>query len=144
MLKFLATCIINVVFYVSILSCSNSGGLITNQDQKTFTSYFKFEPTPDVKNFNYFPDETGIDASYWISFECNESTVDKIRERLGLKLEKRPQEGLIGGLNIEPTAWWDTSFVKKERPHSRQKENLYWYLWYDKSKRKVYFLSFDT
>ena len=146
MSRHLLTCVIIATFSVSIISCNNnkSDRSVTKQDQKTFVDYFKFEPTADVKNFNYFPDEMGIDTSYWVSFECNESTFDRIRERLELQQEKKPQDGLIGGLNIEPTAWWDTAFIKKEIPYSRQKENQYWYLWYDKNKKTVYFLTFDT
>ncbi|MDP4262659.1 MAG: hypothetical protein Q8941_09025 [Bacteroidota bacterium] len=144
MLNFIKTYILFVGLSSIIVSCNNSGRPVSKEDQKIFARFFQFEPTPDVKNFYYFPDEPGIDPSYWISFECNESTVARVRESLELQPESQPQEGLIGGLNIEPKPWWDTSFIKKSIPFSRQKENTYRYLWYDKDKRKVYFLSFDT
>jgi hypothetical protein len=136
----------NILLIVSalILSCNEHGRSISKEERKTFTDFFKFEPPSDVKNFDYFPDEVGIDASYWISFECDESTVTKIRERLELHQENKPQDGLIGGLNLEPEPWWDTAFIKKSLPYSWQKENLYRYLWYDKNKKRVYFLAFDT
>jgi hypothetical protein len=133
-----------IIIFIFISSCKNSSRAITKENEKTFIDFFKFEPPSDVKDFDYFPDEQGIDAAYWISFTCNESTVAKIRERLELQPEDKAQEGLVGGLNIEPESWWDTAFIKKAHPYSWQKENLYRYLWYDKNKKKVYFLSFDT
>lgn len=126
-----------------ILSCSNSGRL-SKEDKKIFISFFKTEPPADVRNFHYFPDILDTDTSYWISFECNESSFDKITETLNLRQEEQPQENVLTGLNIEPRAWWDTAFIKKASPYSFQKENMYRYLWYDKAKKKVYFLSFDT
>lgn len=144
-----------LISQIIFISCGNSGSKRgsksissnsshSNNDKKTFLDFFKFEPSPDVKNFHYYPDEVGIDASYWISFECDPSTVEKIKETLHLTESPIATEGLSGGLNVNPSPWWDTAFIYKSKPFEKQEGELYWYLWYNESKKKVYFLTFDV
>ena len=43
-----------------------------------FQSLIGLPPSEDVQNLNVYGDELGIDASYWLSFRCNDSTIEKI------------------------------------------------------------------
>jgi hypothetical protein len=132
-------------FTITFLSCaSNSSDSPTPKVNKNvFFDFFKFEPTPDVRDFNYYADEIGIDASYWISFGCDDSTIQKIHKSLELH-EGKEGRGLFGGLNSSPTKWWDTTFIFKAIPYIKVEEPIYWFLWYDKTKKKAYFLTLDT
>jgi hypothetical protein len=110
-------------------------------------SYFKsligFSPTKDVKHLNSYADELGIDASYWLAFECEDSTVQKIISTLQLKKDSTKRLGFIGGLNTKPTNWWDTSFILNHSPFYKDEERVFWRLWYDSKEKKAYLLTFD-
>ncbi len=121
----------------------NSKNPVPTVDNKVFNDFFKFDLPADVKNFNYYADELGIDASYWISFDCDESTVKKIHQILDLH-EGEAGRGLFGGLNSYPTLWWDTTFLFNARPFTKREEQIFWFIWYDKKNRKAYFLTFDV
>ncbi len=115
----------------------------TKFNKQRFQDFFGFYPTADVKNIYAHSDELGIDASYYFAFECADSTVTKIKKSLFLSADTTGT-GFSGWLNSSPTFWWDTAAIQKIKPFTKQKENLHWYLWYDKAKGKVYFLTFDT
>ncbi len=115
----------------------------TKANRKIFADFFGFPVTPDVYNLYAYADELGIDASYYLAFECNDSTIEKIKQEFDLEQDKT-ETSFGGGLNSSPTFWWDTAFINKAKPFSKQEKNLYWYLWYDKPKKKAYFLTFDT
>ncbi|MFM2386950.1 MAG: hypothetical protein RL660_1707 [Bacteroidota bacterium] len=108
-----------------------------------FEAFMGFAPTADVKNLNSHADEFGIDSSYWLAFECEDSTIDKIISKLQLRESATETEGLIGGLNTHPTSWWDTAFVSHSKPFYKEENRNLWYLWYDSLKKKAYFLTFD-
>ena len=129
-------------------------------NKQRFYEFFDFGPTPDVQNLYCWADRMGIDASYWLSFECHDSTVGKITHNL--QLQPDPQfditccnaDGrmdsiltsgirLYGGLNSDPMPWWDTAFINKSIPFGKAKGDTRSYLWHDGVKHKVYFLSFD-
>ncbi len=108
-----------------------------------FKSFFGLSPTKDVKKLNSYADELGIDASYWLAFECEDSTVKKIVSALQLKKDSAKISGFIGGLNTNPTNWWDTSFILHNNPYYKDEERIIWRLWYDSIGKKAYLLSFD-
>ena len=133
----------------------------TKFNKKRFLEFFGFHPTSDVKNLYCYSDQLGIDASYWFSFECNDSTAEKIVSKLKLQPDRRyimmydstgkvidsildTGNRLSAGLNSSPIDWWDTAFIKKSIPYGKQNGNLHWYLWHDTRNKKVYFLTFDT
>lgn len=138
----------------------DAGAPDTKFNKKRFFEFFRVYPTPDVKNLYCYADQMGIDASYWLAFECNDSTVKKIIDNLQLKPDKQyafimdmqgkvidsiPKDGerLSGGLNSQPAFWWDTTFIKHSEPYGRTEDALCWYLWHDTKNNKVYFLTFD-
>ena len=131
-----------LTFGVILLACgSNYSSPKVNR--KLFIKFFNLDPPTDVKNFYYHSDELGIDASYWISFESSDTTIQKIRQSLQLD-EERVTRGLFGGLNSYPTQWWDTTFIFKAKAYTKQEQNIFWFLWYDRTNRKAYFLTLDT
>ena len=115
----------------------------TRANRKIFADFFGFQVTPDIRNLYAYADELGIDASYYLAFECNDSTIKKIAQKLDLEPDKT-ETSFGGGLNSSPTIWWDTAFINRAKPFSRQEKNLHWYLWHDKPKKRAYFLTFDT
>jgi hypothetical protein len=110
-----------------------------------FLDFFAFPPTEDVKNINSYADETGIDASYWLAFECEDSTIHKIIANLQLEEHKSETQGLYGGLNSSPTSWWDTAFVAHSKPfyNENEQDRICSFLWYNNKVKKAYFLTFD-
>lgn len=131
---FFSVLIFSVVFCLQ--SCFRSSKIY-------FQDFFGFTPTEDVKNLNSFGDELGIDASYWLAFECNDSTIGKIVTNLQLTKSEIETNGLIGGLNTQPTPWWDTAFVSHSKPFTRQDDRILWYLWYNNKTKRAYFLTLD-
>lgn len=113
------------------------------RNHQKFEQFFGFGPTRDVQHIHYH-DDVLLDASYWMAFECADSTVQKIIDHLELTPDSRPTNGLVGGLNMHPTPWWDTAFINHARPFSWRKDDLHWYLWYDAGTGKAYFLMYDT
>jgi len=82
----------------------------------------------------------GFDASYWLAFQCNDTTVERIRSTLQLD-ETDVGRGLFGGLNSSPTKWWDTTFIFKSQYHKTDDGKNYWHLWYDTVNKKAYLLA---
>ena len=115
----------------------------TKANKKIFADFFNFQVTPDVHNLYAYSDELGIDASYYLAFNCDDSTIKKIKQNLSLEVDNT-ETSFGGGLNSSPTFWWDTTFMNRAKPLSKEEKNLYWYLWYDRHKKKAYFLTFDT
>ena len=116
---------------------------IPRSSSSYFKNFFGFAPTKDVKKLNSYADELGIDASYWLAFNCEDSTVQKIVSALQLKKDSARVSGFIGGLNTSPTNWWDTSFILHNTPFYKDEERIFWRLWYDSKQKKAYFLTFD-
>ena len=141
------------------LSFSIVAAFCTVKSQDSFAHFFHFERTQDVKDLHYFSDKMGIDASYWLSFSCDDSTVNKIVASLNLKpdiqysvatfadgqVDSIPTDGqrFFGGLDSRPTEWWDTALIRKTTPYSRKDRVLRWHLWHDTLKHRVYFLHYD-
>jgi len=145
-----------------IISCENSDPTRADTDlnKKRFKKFFNFAPSPDIKYLYYYSEEIGFDASYWFSFQCHDSTIEKIINNLGLVLDDGatfikyedgsyksiPERGIpfYGGLNTHPVFWWDTAFIKKSVPFVKKEDTLHWYLCYDGVSHRAYFLFFDT
>ena len=122
-----------VVFTMCAAACMLSDG-------QTYYRLTGIPPTKDVKHINSYSDELGIDASYWLAFECHDSTFKKIVSHLKLQRRDFPS----GGFNC-PKKWWDTAFISHSNPYHRvdEKERLFWYLWYQDSTQKAYLLTGD-
>jgi hypothetical protein len=113
----------------------------TKFNKKRFAEFFGFSPTRDVTSLYCYSDELGIDASYYFSFTCSETTLQKIKDNLKLTNDSTLTE--LGGFDLN-YHWWHKDKIKAIKPLTRQEGSLYWYLWYDKDNGQVYFLTFDT
>jgi hypothetical protein len=113
-------------------------------DSEVFHDFFEFYPPSDVKEFHFIANEGFLDSSYWISFECNHTTAEKIISKLSLLRYNEATDGLGGGLNSKPTAWWDHEFIENSVPYTKRVYSDHYYFWYDNYKGRVYFLLFDT
>lgn len=124
----------------SFISC------IPKNSSNYFKNFIGFAPTEDVKKLKSYADNFGVDASYWLAFECEDSTVQKIVATLHLRRSQTTSDGLGGGaLNVEPTSWWDTSFTFNSKPYTNISEEtrLFYFLWHDSIQKKAYFLTGD-
>ena len=137
MRKFSLIILLIIAFVFFVQSCIKT-------DKQKFHDFFLIYPSKDVKNIDSYSDNLGINASYWLAFDCEDSTIKKITSKLQLTQEIVETPGLFGGLNTRPTTWWDTAFIYHAKPLSKKEKNLYWYLWYDKKTKRAYFLTFDT
>lgn len=117
----------------------------TRFNKQRFSEFFGFYPTADVKNIYCYSDQMGIDASFWFAFECNDTTFKKIKQNLQLQ-EPDTSRILPGGSDGREVSmpWWDTAYINKNHSYDAQRGDLYWYLWYDRKKGKVYLYTFDT
>ena len=114
----------------------------TKFNKKRFSEFFMFYPSSDVKNIYCYADEMGIDHEYQFSFNCDTMTINKIISNLNLKKGTVDENNSSGLWHNFP--WWDSSKIEKLKPFSKKGSNeTYWYLWYDASKQKAYYFSFD-
>lgn len=114
----------------------------TKFNKKRFSEFFMFDPTPDVKNIYCYADEMGIDHDYQFAFNCDTTTINKIISNLNLK--KGIIDNNFGRGFWHKFLWWDSSKVETLKPFSKKgKHETYWYLWYDKLRKKAYYFSFD-
>ena len=114
----------------------------TKFNKRRFNEFFKFEPTPDVKEIYCYADEMGIDHDYQFSFYCDTTSLNKIVRSLFLVKGDRPTE--FGSGLWHDFFWWDKEKILTLTPYSRKGgHKSYLYLWYDKSKQKAYYFEFD-
>ncbi len=114
----------------------------TKFNKKRFTEFFMFAPTADVKNIYCYADEMGIDHDYQFSFNCDTTTINKIVSNLNLKQGQVPDNYGSGLWHDFP--WWDSSRIEHLKPYFKiGPHETYWYLWFDITKQKAYYFSFD-
>ena len=135
---------------IVLLLCSCTERMLSHYDWKTpdtkdnkshFREFFGFEPPSDVKNLYCYVDEFGIDAKYQFSFSCDTATVIRIIENL--RLEKAEEPDNYSQNLWHPFPWWDRATIVSKKPYCRKiEQEQYWYLWFDRSKRTVYYFTF--
>ena len=115
----------------------------TKNNKKRFKDFMHFEPGPDVKNLYCEDNRIGINSSFYFVFECDDSTVSKIRHEL--KMTKDAEEHLPGwfGLGACPMPWWDSATIVRIKPDRAVDHKVYWYLWYDQKKKTAYLETYD-
>jgi hypothetical protein len=106
----------------------------TRFNKKRFKEFFGFEPTTDVR-------EDWDRCLLLLSFKCNKQTRERIRSDLKLTHDSIGKS--VNGFNID-YPWWDKERIETINPLSRQDDELFWYLWYDKENGRVFFLTFDV
>jgi len=114
----------------------------TKFNKKRFSEFFHFEPTPDVRNIYCYADQMGIDSKFFFSFNCDTTTLNRIINEL--HLIHRDQPDLFGRGLWQNFPWWDSAKIVTINPFSKKGDHeTYWYLWYDSTNKKVYYMDFD-
>jgi len=113
----------------------------TESNKKRFEEFFNFYPSPDVKNIYCFADELAFDHSYQFSFNCDKSTINKIVSELKLSLAYEPNN--YSEYLQREFFWWDRECVKEIPPYFKEDDRNYWFLWYDTTNNKAYYIAFD-
>ena len=114
----------------------------TKFNKKRFSEFFHFEPTPDVRNIYCYADLIGIDGKFFFSFNCDTTTLNRIINELNLIHRDQPDLTSIG--LWQNFSWWDSAKIVTIPPFSKKVEHeMYWYLWYDSTKKKAYYMDFD-
>ena len=115
----------------------------TKWNKKRFDEFFHFAPTSDVKNIYCFADEIAFDHTYMFSFNCNMTTLYKIISELELVQADSPDKSSEG--IQQDFDWWDKEKLKNLTPYCKKEDEhrTYWYLWYDMTDKKAYYIEFD-
>lgn len=98
--------------------------------------------SPDVVNLYADGDEIGIDAAYYLAFECNKETALRIINSNKLLQDEKLGIPLINGYK---TAWWDTNEIESlpRFVYKNEDETYFKYFWYNESNQHAYFMDFD-
>ena len=114
----------------------------TKSNKKRFEEFFGFAPTSDVKNIYSFDDQIGIDSKFMFSFNCNDTTKNRIVKHLNLTKSNKPNNYSSGLWQSFP--WWDSTKIITLNPYwSKSERDYYRYLWFDKTKQMLYYIDFD-
>jgi hypothetical protein len=139
--------IICIVFFYLLLfnACHppfDPGKPDTKNNQFHYEHLLNVEITPDIKSLYAYGDEFGIDASYYLSFECEKETVTKIVEQNRLTHRVGPGSGWTKGPELR---WWDKTEIDtlEGYMYKNDSEEHFKYLWYNESNHHAYFLDFD-
>ncbi|MBF9237663.1 hypothetical protein I2I05_09675 [Hymenobacter sp. BT683] len=114
----------------------------TESNKRRFKEFVGIAPAADVKHLYCNADEMGIDASYSFVFTCDTATHHAIIRHLQLTPDSSIVDFALGGFATD-VWWWNKAVMAREKPHSRQQQDLRWYLWRDQKNGKDYFLTFD-
>jgi len=114
----------------------------TGNNKQRFRDFLKVEITPDVKNIYCFDDAIGIDADYMFSFNCSQTTSNKIIETNDLKIDTLNSDNAFGLQN--DFDWWNKDRIAQLQKYSWTDGDQYFkYYWYDVDSSKAYFFDFD-
>ena len=113
----------------------------TAANQAGFERHFGFAVPASVSDLYYFADELGADVKYQIGFKTDQQTIERIASELDL-VQGEPE--LHFGLAQE-FAWWDKEAIKNLTPYwkSNQDNDYYWFLWFDPSSQRAYYIEFS-
>lgn len=113
-------------------------------NKKRFEEMFGFAPTKDVRAIYGRSDNMGIDHTYFLAFQCQDSTIRRISTSIGLSPDTTWNK-LMGVPAFAETndPWWDSTFTRQHAPLSKELEQNHSYLWYDPNRGKAYFVTYD-
>jgi len=131
-----------------ILSHSACNRPFDSDKPDTRNNHFHYEKlvgveiTPDVKNLYSFGDEIGIDASYYLAFECNITTAKRILTSNSLIKDTKKGNPLSNGFKQK---WWNESEIDTLTRYvfTNDARTYFRYFWYNKTNQHAYFLDFD-
>ncbi len=98
--------------------------------------------TPDVTNLYTYGDEIGIDASYYLAFECNPETAQAIIDSNDMQSDCFNITILNNGFKM---SWWDLQEIKTlpQFCWSNDNETYFKHFWYDPQTKRAFFMDFD-
>lgn len=148
MAKKLYRIILFLVYPSIILSYSACNRPFDSNKPDTGNNHFHYEQllgvkiTPDVKNLYSFGDEIGIDASYYLAFECNIETAKRILTSNSLIKDTEKGNLLIGGFKQK---WWNETEIDTLTRYlfTNDTRTYFKYFWYNENNQHAYFLDFD-
>lgn len=139
--------ILLIVFLLFLFSCSSHPPFDsitpdTENNKFHYEHLLNLKITPDVRNLYSFGDEIGIDASYYIAFECNLETAKSIINANNLKLDSELGIGIIGGYKSK---WWNEAEIEAlpRYVYTNEDKTYFKYFWYNEKNNHAYFLDFD-
>lgn len=114
----------------------------TENNQFHYEHLINVKLTPDVTNLYTYGDELGIDASYYLAFECDRNTALHIVKTNNLKEDTKNGIPLSSGFNMP---WWSEREIESLQRYVYQNEEgtYFKYFWYNTKNRHAYFLDFD-
>lgn len=114
----------------------------TENNRNRFFDHLKYKPGKDVKEIYSFGDFLSIDYKVMMSFKADQTTIDTILARKGLKLSTEEHDGRLRFDNY--ISWWNEKEIDKLKPYKKGQEGQYWeYLWYDKQTKKAWYLEYN-
>lgn len=140
--------VITAVTLTSIACCS---GIFTDYDidqpdtsanKEGFECHFGFPVPASVSDLYYFADELGADVKYQLGFITDQETIERIVSELDLT-QGEPTFSCTG--LIYEFAWWEKDAVNGLTPYwkSNQDNDYYWFLWFDPSSQRAYYIEFS-
>lgn len=137
-----------ITFTVIFSSCGishppfDSDKADTKNNRFHYQELINLELTPDVKNLYTYGNEFGIDASYYIAFECKKETALKIIDSNNFLKEDVFGIPLSSNLELD---WWNKNEIDTliRYVYKNNDETYFKYFWYNDSNFHAYFLDFD-
>lgn len=98
--------------------------------------------TPDVNNIYAYGDELGIDASYYLAFECNYNTALRIIKSNNFLQDSETGIPLVSEFKMK---WWNESEIDSltRYVYKNESKTYFKYFWYNELNKHAYFLDFD-
>lgn len=139
--------IIFSILILSFVSCGISHPPFDYETPDTQNNVFHYEHlvnveiTDDVKNLYSYGSE-GIDASYYLAFECDEDTKEKIIKANKMDKDIEVGQALYSSFEID---WWNKEEIDtlSRYVYSSDDERYFRYFWYNDDSHQAYFLDFD-
>lgn len=133
---------LTITFFSSCVPPFDSDTPDTENNKYHYEHLVNVKLTKDVNKIYTYGDELGIDASYYLAFECNKNTALRIIESNKCIKDSDKGIALYGGFKMK---WWNeneidtlTRFVYKN-----ESGRYFKYFWYNDLNQHAYFLDFD-
>jgi hypothetical protein len=139
MIRFLA--IAAVVLTLSACTDYDCDEPDTPANQEGFERHFGFAVPASVSDLYYFADELGADVKYQIGFKTDQETIERIASELDL-VQEEPEFRVRLAHEFD---WWDKDIVESLTPYwrSNQDNDYYWFLWFDPTNQRAYYIEFS-
>jgi hypothetical protein len=133
---------LSILFYSSCTPSFDYNKPDTENNQFHYEHLLTIKMTPDVKNLYSYGDELGIDASYYLAFECNLETANSIIRANKLIKDEERGNPLYSGFKQK---WWNQNEIDTltRYVYSNDERTYFKYFWYNESSHRAYFLDFD-